>query len=71
MQKEEKQDETAVEAVSALLLSAQGPVTSFSLINGQMAVSLKSEFMGGVSWRMTAWMTWDSDFNGKRLNYVI
>lgn len=34
MQREEKQDETAVEAVEALLLSAQEPVTSFSLING-------------------------------------
>lgn len=71
MQREEKQDETAVEAVSALLLSAQGPVTSFPLINGQMAMPLKSEFMYGVSWRMTALMTRDSDFNGKRLNYVI
>lgn len=49
MQREEKQDETAVEAVSALLLSAQGPVTSFPLINGQMAMPLKSEFMYGVS----------------------
>lgn len=49
MQREEIQDETAVEAVSALLLSVQGPVTSFSLINGQMAMSLKSEFMDGVS----------------------
>ena len=45
MQREEKQDETAVEAVSALLLSAQEPVTSFSRRNEQMAMSLKSEFM--------------------------
>lgn len=49
MQREEKQDETAVEAVEALLLSAQEPVTSFSLINGQMAMSLNSKFMDGVS----------------------
>lgn len=36
-----KQNETCVEAVSALLLSAQEPA-SFSLRNGQMAMSLKS-----------------------------
>lgn len=71
MQKEEKQDETAVETVSALLLSGQRPVTSFSIINGQMAKWVKIEFIDGVFRRMATLMTWDSCFNKKRWNYVI
>lgn len=71
MQREEKQDETAAETVSALLLSGQGPVTSFSFWNGQMAMSVKSEFIDGVFRRKATLTTWDSCFNRKIWNYVI
>lgn len=64
-----KQNETCVEVGSALLLSAQEPASSKlfpqTWTNGNVTKVL------WMAWRMLALLTSDSNFNEKRLHFVI